>query len=105
MCFVREREIDAEPEPSRKGFIHVLAQVGCQNHDPLVLFHLLEEIADFDVGIPIVGVLDFAALAEKSVCSIEKKNRMARLSLGKNTARFFSVSSMYLLTPAEKSIL
>ena len=43
----------------------------------VVLFELLQEIGDFDIGVAVVRVLHFAPLAEKGVGFVEEENRVA----------------------------
>ena len=81
------------------------AQVRREDRDALVLLHLLQQVRDLDVGVPVVRVLDLGPLAEQRVRLVEEQNRVARPRLGNIRSRFFSVSPMYLLTTCDRSIL
>ena len=52
--FVRKREMNAERQPPRKGLVEVVGEVRRQDRDAFVLFHLLQQVADFEVGIAVV---------------------------------------------------
>ena len=72
----------------------------------LVLLHPLQQVADLDVGVAVVGVADLGALAEQRVGLVEEAgSRRSSLASAKMRARFFSVSPMYLLTTTDRSIL
>jgi hypothetical protein len=70
--------------PPHEGIVQVLAQVGRQDRDPLVLFHLLQQVTDLDIRIAVVRVFDLGTLAEERIGFVEEKNRAARLGLAKN---------------------
>src|SRR5262249_15709684 len=76
-----KRKIDYHLQASDKSFIHVLTQVGRENGYAVVLFHLLQEIANLDVRVTIVRVLHLRALAKQGVRFIEDQNRVRALRL------------------------
>ena len=83
-----------------------VAQVGREDRDALALLHLLQQVGDLDVGVAVVRVLDFGALAEERVRLVEEQHRVGVLRLRRRSrSRFFSVSPMYLLTTRDRSIL
>ena len=60
-----------------EGVVHVVAQVGRQDDDAVVLLHPLQQVADLDVGVAVVGVLDLGALAEDGVGLVEEQDGVA----------------------------
>ena len=66
---------------AHEGLIHVVPHIGGQDGDALVLLHLLQQVADFDVGVAVVGIFHLRALAEQRVGFVEKENRIAVLGL------------------------
>ena len=75
-----------------------------QDRQSAVGFHALEQVIDLDVGIPVVAVLHLGSLAEEGVGLVEEEDRAAGLGRVEEPARFFSVSPMYLLTTAARSM-
>src|SRR5205823_6319977 len=71
---VGKRELDDVMHASGEGIVHVAAEVGGEDNDALVFLHFLEQIGDLDVGVAIVRVLDFGALAEEGVGFVEEEN-------------------------------
>jgi hypothetical protein len=84
--------------------VHLLPQVGGEDGDAAVFIHLLQEIADLDVGVTVMRILNLGALAEQPVRLVEEQNRMAG-SPAANSVEIFSVSPICLLTMGERSIL
>ncbi len=74
--------------------------VGRQDRQAAVRLHALQQVADLDVGVAVVAVLDLGALAEQRVGLVEEQDRPAALGRVEDARRFFSVSPMYLLTTA-----
>ncbi len=64
---------------AREGGIEILRQIGCQDHHPVVLLHLLQQIRDLDVRVAIVRILDLRALAEQRVGLVEQQDRAGAL--------------------------
>ena len=67
-----------------KGFVEVLAEVGRQDRDPVVLFHPLQEIGDLDVRVAVVRVAHFGAFAEQRVRFVEEQNRVGAFRRGED---------------------
>ena len=64
-----------------------------------------KQVVDFDVGVAVVAVFDLAAFAEQGVGLVKEQDGAAPPSAASKTLRrFFSVSPMYLLTTAERSM-
>src|SRR5277367_6959355 len=76
-------EADAPQESGVKRLFHV----GGQHREPAILLHTLQKIGDLDVGVAIVAVLDFGALAEERVGLIEEEKRSAVFSRIEDTAQ------------------
>ena len=55
------------------------AHVGGQDGQAAVRLHALQQIADLDVGVAVVAVLDLAALAEQRIGLVEQQDRAAVL--------------------------
>ena len=87
ILLIWKRELDDEAHSADECFVHVLAQIRRQNSDALILFHLLQQVADLDIGVAVVSVLDFRPLAEQRVRLVEKQNRVARLRRVENPTR------------------
>ena len=68
-----------ETQPAQERRIERVLHVGRQDGQPAIRLHPLEQIADLDVGVTVVAVFHFAALAEKRVGFVEKQNRAAFL--------------------------
>ena len=64
----------------------------------------MEQVRDLEVRVAIVAVLDLAAFPEQGVGFVEQQNGAARLRRIEHATKIFSVSPMYLLTVAERSI-
>ena len=92
-------------EPADERLVHVLAEVRREDGDAVVVLHPLEQVADLDVGVAVVGVAHLGALAEQGVGLVEEQDGVRALrGASKTRARFFSVSPMYLLTTVARSI-
>ena len=87
------------------SFVQIRLQVGRQNRHAIVGLHALQQIADLDICIAIMGITYFRALAEKSISLIKKENGVARLSLAEDTFQILFCFTYVLLTTPEKSIL
>jgi hypothetical protein len=97
-----ERKVDDKPQPAKEGLIQGALQVGGQDGQAPVGFHALQQVVDLDVGVAVVAV-DFTAFAEQGVGFVEE-NRPSIFSRIEQAPQFFSVSPMYLLTTADRSI-
>ena len=78
VALVGQRELDGEVQPPHERVVHVAAEVGRQHDGPVVLLHPLQQVADLDVGVAVVRVLDLAALAEQRVGLVEEQDRARR---------------------------
>ena len=67
-------------------------------------FDPLQQVADLDIRVAVVAVLDLAALAEQRVGLVEQQHRAAAFGGVEQAPRFFSVSPMYLLTTVARSM-
>ena len=76
---VRERELDDEAQPAQEGRVERVLEVGGQDRQAPVGLHALEQVADLDVGVAVVAVLDLAALAEQGVGLVEEEDGAALL--------------------------
>jgi len=70
----------------------------------MVCLHALQEVFDHYVGVTVVAVLYLAPLAEQRISLVEKENPVIFLGCIEEPFRFFSVSPMYSLMTAERSI-
>ena len=71
-------------QPPHEGLVHVLVPVGGKDDDALVFVHPLQEVADLDIGVPVMGVANLAAPAEKGVRFVEEQDGVAALGLGED---------------------
>ena len=76
---IGEGELDRHVQTADKGVVHVLAQVGRQDDDTIVLLNALQEIANLDIGVAIVGVLHLRALTEQRVRFVKEQDAIAAL--------------------------
>jgi hypothetical protein len=74
-------------QPAHERLVHVAAQVGGEHDDAVVLFHLLQQVADLDVGVAVVGVAYLRALAEQGVGLIEEQDGVAGRRLGEDAGQ------------------
>ena len=71
---LREGEMHHIGDAPHKRRVDVLHQVGGQHAHPVVILDLLEQIGHLHVGVPVVGVLYVAPLAEDGVALIEEQD-------------------------------
>ncbi len=64
--------------------------VGGQNGQPSIRLHALQEIADLNVGISVMAILDLASLPEEGISLSENNNSPAFPSAASNIRRSFS---------------
>src|SRR4030095_10762245 len=76
---VGEWEVDDEPDPPEERGVQRRLLVCREYRKAAIRLHPLEEVADLDVGVAIVAVLDLAALAENRVGLVEEQDRAADL--------------------------
>ena len=69
-----ERELDHEPDPAQECGVEVVLLVGRQDRQTPVALHPLEQVADLDVGVAVVAVLELGALAEEGVGLVEEED-------------------------------
>src|SRR5262249_42907989 len=74
-------KIHDEGKAAQKSRIEVLPHVRCENRKSLVRFHSLQQVCDLDVCIPVVRILDLAALTEQSVGFVDKNCGARSLSI------------------------
>src|SRR5262245_41552893 len=82
--FIRERELYHEMQAACKGLIEVCPPVGREHRYAFILLHLLEEIADFDVGIAIVGIFDLGTLAKQGIRLVKKEDGITGLGFAED---------------------
>ena len=66
--------LDDEAHATHECLVDVLAQIGGEYRDALVLLHLLQQVGDLDVGVAVVRILHVGALAEQRVGLVEEQN-------------------------------
>src|SRR5579862_7184542 len=76
ILWLGERKLDDVLNAARESIVDVLAKIRGENYDAFVVFHFLQKVGDFDVGVAVVGVLHLRAFAENSVGFVEKQNRV-----------------------------
>src|SRR5260370_927177 len=86
IIFNRSGEIYDFAEAAQECVIEVSMEVGGQHDDAFILFDSLKQIVDLDVGITVMSVFYFSALAKQSLRFIKKQKRLARLRLAENRA-------------------
>src|SRR5215813_1922048 len=69
---IREWEVDDEGQAAHQSFVEVGPQVRGENDNALVLFHPLEQVRNLHIGVAIMGVTDFRALAKERVGLVEE---------------------------------
>jgi hypothetical protein len=72
-------EVDGEAQPTLEGLVERGLGVGGENGDALELLHALQQIADFDVGVAVMAVANFRALAEERLGLVEEQHDAALL--------------------------
>ena len=82
MFVIREGKLDHKLHAPDEGLVHILHEIGGQDHDPLVFLYSLQEVADLDIGIAIMGVFYLGSLAKHGVGLIEEQNGIARFRPG-----------------------
>ena len=79
-------------------------QVSRQDRQALIGLQALEQVVHLDVGVPVVAVPHLATFAKKGIGFIEEEDRPTVFRCVEELAQIFSVSPMYLLTTAERSM-
>ncbi|MBA7682769.1 hypothetical protein ES703_91121 [subsurface metagenome] len=72
VVLLREGEIDSELEPAGKGLIQVGPEIRRQDGHAIIGLHALQQIGDLDVGVAVMRVAHFGALAKKGIRLIEE---------------------------------
>ena len=94
---VWEWKIDDKAQPPLKRRIERGLVVGRQDREAGVGLHALQQVTDLDVGITVVAVLDFAALAEQGVRLIEQENGAALLGSVEHALEvFFGLADIFI---------
>ena len=57
----------------------LFAKIGGQHREPLIALEALEQVRDFDVGVPVVSVGDSGTLAHEGVGLVEEEGEVRRL--------------------------
>ena len=78
---VGRREVQDEAQPPHERGVHVALQVRGQDGDAVVGLEPLEQVADLDVRVAVVRVLDLGAAAEERVGLVEQQQAVAGLDL------------------------
>ena len=92
-------------QPAKERLVERGFHVGREDSQTPVGLHALQQVVDFDVGVAVVAVLDFAALAEQRVGFIEEQHDSAHVGSVEQPAKHsFPSRSMGLLTTAERSM-
>ena len=84
---VREREAHDEADPAQERAVDRVLGVRRQDREAAVGLHALEQVADLDVRVAVVAVLDLAALAEQRVGLVEEQDRPAGLGRVEHAAQ------------------
>src|SRR6266545_942323 len=74
-----ERELDDEAEAAQERRVERVLEVRGEDREPAVGLHALEQIADLDVGVAVVAVLDLGTFAEQGVGLVEEEDGPAFL--------------------------
>ena len=80
----RKGEVYRKMHPSGKCLVHIFTQVGCQNDDPFMFFHLLEQIIDLDIRVAVVRVLHLRPFSKERVRLVKDYDGVACLSFLEN---------------------
>src|SRR6266849_150038 len=70
---VGEWEVDHETKATEEGRVKRFLHVGGQDGQTPICLHSLQEVADLDVGVAVVAVLDLAPAPEESVRLVEQE--------------------------------
>ena len=92
---VGEWNVDHVAQPAHEGEVDVVLEVRGEDRQAAIALHALEQVADLDIGVAVVAVLHFAALAEQRVGLVEETAPRPRLRGIEHFAKFFSVSPIY----------
>jgi len=76
-------------EASGEGFVDITAEIRRQNDRPVVLFKLLKEIGDFNIGVAVVRVFHFAPLTEEGIGFVEEEYALASAGGGEDAIEIF----------------
>src|SRR5579862_8234773 len=89
VSFFWERKLDDKTQPPSERLIHIGTEICREDRNAFVLFHLLQQVANFDVRIAVVGVVDFGALATKSIGFVEMQNCIGLFRSIENSVQVF----------------
>src|SRR5579875_303371 len=93
---IRERKLHDETDAAQKCRIKRLLHIGSEDCNAVIGLHLLQQIADFQIGIAVMAVTDFASFAEECVGFVKEKHRTALLSSSEDAAEvFFGFSNVF----------
>src|SRR6266699_3431704 len=74
LCQSRKWECYDETQAAHEGSVQGILHVGGQDSKATIRLHTLQQVVNFDVGVAVVAVLDFAALAEEGVGLVEEED-------------------------------
>ena len=74
---IGKRKLHDEAQAAQERRVEGAFHIGREDRQAAVGFHALQQVADFDVGVAVVAVFDFAALAEQRVGFVEEQDRAA----------------------------
>src|SRR5690606_28545186 len=74
-----------ELETAQERLIQVGSQIGRQDGNAIIGLHTLEQIADLQISVAVMGILDPRPFTEDSVGLIKKEDRVATLRLAKDS--------------------
>ena len=74
---VGKGELNDEADAPQKRRVERALHIGRQDRQTAIGFHPLQQIADLDVGVTVVAVLDLAAFAEQRVGLVEEQDGAA----------------------------
>ena len=97
---VGHREVDNEAQAAQKGGVEILLEVGGEDGEAAIGLDPLQQIGDLQIGVAVVRVLHFRALAEQGVRLVEQENRARRFGGVEYAHRAPFRSRRYISTPS-----
>src|SRR5712692_6004189 len=77
-------ELNYKTKAGQEGFVKVMMPIRHKNCEARECFNPLQQIVCFNIGEPVMSVLDVGSFAKQSICLIEKENRVALLRIIKD---------------------
>ena len=87
--FVWFRELDPEADTSCESIIDASFEVGGKYYDTVKAFDALEEVVDFEVGVPIDAGFDLGSFGEERVCLVKEQHDLSVFSGGEEGREMF----------------